>query len=291
MPPAAIALPHEYNYVAAFLTLACNYRCRYCINHPGDATCVPRRTLTAREWTDYLNRLALPADLPVTLQGGEPSQHPEFYELLAGLREGLRVDLLTNLSFDVAEFAERVSPARFLREAPYPAIRVTYHPGQSPLDDLLKKVTFLRDRGYPIGLYAIRAPGTEKMIEGLRERATRAGLDFRTKEYLGLWRGEVHGTYHYPEGVFARTFQNCQCRTTELLIAPDGSVYRCHRDLYAGEHRVGSILDEAPYTPEYRFRECARFGDCNPCDLKRKTNRFQIDGHASVEIQFEAAPA
>jgi hypothetical protein len=42
---------------------------------------------------------------------------------------------------------------------------------------------------------------------------------------------------------------------------------------------------------EYLHREyssitwtCYNFGDCNPCDVKIKTNRFQEYGHTSVEI-------
>ena len=33
------------------------------------------------------------------------------------------------------------------------------------------------------------------------------------------------------------------------------------------------------------FRPCEFYGDCNPCDVKVKTNRFQIFGHTSVEMK------
>jgi len=32
------------------------------------------------------------------------------------------------------------------------------------------------------------------------------------------------------------------------------------------------------------YRECYFYGDCNPCDVKIKTNRFQQYGHTSVDI-------
>jgi MoaA/NifB/PqqE/SkfB family radical SAM enzyme len=278
-----ISLPSTANYIAAFLTLSCNLRCNYCINRP-DQACQPRDLLSARDWLGWLNQLDLPDDLPITLQGGEPSLHPGFLEIIQGLRPGLHVDILTNLSFDVENFVRTIPPERFQRKAPYAAIRVTYHPGQSDLESLMKKFVYLKDRHYPIGLYSIRIPGTERLIEKLGTRARELGIDYRTKEYLGHWRGEVLGTYHYDNAVMAKELKDVQCRTTEVLIAPNGNVHRCHRDLYQNEFAIGHILDD--YRPVFAFRSCGKFGECNPCDVKRKTDRFQRDGHASVEIKF-----
>ena len=63
-------------------------------------------------------------------------------------------------------------------------------------------------------------------------------------------------------------------------------MYRCHADLYKGRNPIGHILDEY-FTEDSieEFRECSFFGDCNPCDVKVKTNRFQVFGHTSVEIR------
>lgn len=34
-----------------------------------------------------------------------------------------------------------------------------------------------------------------------------------------------------------------------------------------------------------KFRPCEFYGNCNPCDVKVKTDRFQVFGHTSCEIQ------
>ena len=78
--------------------------------------------------------------------------------------------------------------------------------------------------------------------------------------------------------------KRCRCRTSDVIIGPDGGVYRCHHDLYKDFQPIGHILDPE-FIIEDRFRECSSFGDCNPCDVKVKTNRFQIHGHTSVEIE------
>ena len=76
-----------------------------------------------------------------------------------------------------------------------------------------------------------------------------------------------------------------KCRTTELLIDSEGSIFRCHADLYSGKNKIGSFLDPE-FEIEDEFRDCSDFGHCNPCDVKVKTNRFQQYGHTSVEIEM-----
>jgi len=134
-----VKVPPAYNYVAAFLTLSCNQSCEYCINrfHGGS---LHRGIMEGAEWVRCLNRLLMPPDLPVTLQGGEPTLHPDFYDIIRGLRPDIGIDILTNLRFDVREFMRRVPPERISRSAKYASIRVSYHSGQAGFDELKEKV-------------------------------------------------------------------------------------------------------------------------------------------------------
>lgn len=112
------------------------------------------------------------------------------------------------------------------------------------------------------------------------------GIDFRTKEFLGEHDGRIYGTFKFPDCVSATVLKSCECRGTELIVDPSGNIYRCHADLYHARMPIGHILD-----PEFsmemidQYRDCDYYGDCNPCDVKVKTNRFQIFGHTSVEIR------
>jgi hypothetical protein len=75
----------------------------------------------------------------------------------------------------------------------------------------------------------------------------------------------------------------CLCKPSELLIAPDGKIYRCHRDLYAGVGAYAHILDDEVKFPE-GFLPCEK-PRCSPCDVKIKTDRHQTYGWTSVEIK------
>lgn len=283
-----IELPSTFNYVAAFLTFSCQLRCPYCINHHG-GDLVKGRRMTGVEWVAGINRLTLPPDLPVTLQGGEPTVHKDFYEIVAGIKPELNIDLLTNLEFDVVEFARKVSPERMKRKAPYASIRVSYHKGQSDFTSQLQKAVYLRSKGYSIGVWAVDHPEYHLETLEAQKRAKVQGIDFRLKEFLGPYGGTEYGTMRYNDAVNAHLLRYCECRTSELLISPSGQIHRCHSDLYSARFPIGSILsDTLPLVGQ--DLPCAVMGRCNSCDIKNKTNRFQEPGHSSVQIRNVSLP-
>lgn len=293
---SATALPsicpkQKHNYIAFFLTLACNLKCPYCINHHGGGSRYARAKrdhMTAQDWVAAANRLTLRDDLPLTLQGGEPTLYEGFYTLVNATKPDIKMDLLTNLMFDVEEFIRQVPPSRFLRDAPYAAIRVSYHPGQNDIEDLIKKTLRLQECNFRVGLYSVEHPNPEihSHILETQAKCVDLGLDFRLKEFLGEYKGKIYGTFKYPNCVMQSEYKTCDCRTSEIIADPAGYVYKCHADLYEGRTPIAHILDPdfSEETIE-EFRRCEAYGSCNPCDVKVTTNRFQIFGHTSVEIQ------
>lgn len=279
-----LPLPPSYNYIACFLTLECNLACDYCINVFDSQARTRRRTVSGAEWVEMLNRLEAPADTPVTLQGGEPSLHPDFNWIIKNLKKELNIDILTNLCFDIEKFIAEIDPARLRRQAPYPSIRVSFHPWYMDLDGLVKKVLRMQQAGFSIGIFGILHPAFSEEILKAQVCCKASGIDFRTKEFLGEHAGRLYGAYLYPEAVSGKVLKTCLCKTSELIIGPAGEVYRCHQDLYNECAPLGNLRDDG-FRIEDVFRKCDRFGRCNPCDIKVKTNRFQIYGHTSVQIK------
>lgn len=289
-----IIIPCHYNYIAFFLTLGCNLSCAYCINlneKNSSRESVSRATIAPKEWLDFINRVEIydekgkwREDIPLTLQGGEPTTYKGFYELVNGIPSKFKLDLLTNFMFDVKEFIAKISPKKFKREAKYAAIRVSYHPGQNNIRDLIKKHHLMRDAGFYVGIYSVATPMNLAHIEEVKHICKNEGVDFRVKEYLGFDGKKWHGTYKYAEAISQSVNKYCDCKTTELIVGPNGSVYRCHSDLYESRTAIGSILD-SNFVLEDIYRPCYVFGHCNPCDIKVKTNRFQEFGHTSVSIK------
>ncbi|MBT3295610.1 MAG: radical SAM protein [Verrucomicrobia bacterium] len=279
----ALTIPEDYNYIAVFLTLGCNLRCPFCINRYGDAD-QRYPMMSGDQWLAGLNRIVSRPNLPITLQGGEPSLHPDFFSIVNGLRSDLRIDILTNLQFDIEAFMASVPPERVSRDAPYASIRVSYHPGEMALEATVAKVSRMLERGYSIGVWAVDHPGNGPAIDEARRVCTERGIDFRLKEFLGDHEGRLYGSYKYPDGLSRRQHPSVDCRTTELIVGPSGDIFRCHGDLYEGRPGIGHLCHE-DFDIDTDFRPCTSFGFCNPCDIKIKTNRFQQFGHTSVDIR------
>ncbi|WP_169703630.1 radical SAM protein [Candidatus Kuenenia stuttgartiensis] len=104
-----IIIPQTYNYIATFLSLACNLRCSYCINYFEEGT-FAKKHLPGKDWVRGLNRIVSRHDLPLSLQGGEPSLHKDFIYILNNIKSELNIDILTNLQFDEDEFIQKVDP-------------------------------------------------------------------------------------------------------------------------------------------------------------------------------------
>ena len=279
-----IHIPNNYNYIGCFLTLNCNFRCPYCITRFNGSRYKKTKIVSGKEWVEGLNRLVVNVDLPVTLQGGEPSLHPDFVWIINHLDPSINIDILTNLSFDVEYFIKQVDPNRLDRKAPYPNIRISYHPKSTNIDALIEKTLRMQKAGFSVGIYGIEHPEFLDKNQDAKKKCQRSGILFKTKEFLGFYNGKLYGNYLYAEGINSANLKKCLCRISELIIGPDLNVYKCHHDLYNGFPPIGNLLDPK-FQVHYVFRECSCFGQCNPCDLKVKTNRFQVYGYTSAEIK------
>jgi hypothetical protein len=164
-------------------------------------------------------------------------------------------------------------------------------------EELVKNTKKLQAAGFSIGIYSVLYPSPDNLEAAVQMqfRCLDAGVDFRMKDFVGRYEGVdnsgqpfsiSYGDYsRYAGSVFQKTKKSCLCKTTDLIISPNGNIYRCHRDLYKPENPVGNILDK-DFTIEDQFRKCGSYGNCHPCDVKVKTDYKQQLGHTSVEIKL-----
>lgn len=280
-----IEIPKTYNYIGCFLTFSCNQKCHYCINTHGPLM-KQRNVITGQDWIDFINKLKMDRDdLPVSLQGGEPTLHPDFVKIVNGIRSDIPIDVLTNLQ-NPSVFLQ-IDPKRLTRKSKYASIRVSIHPGYCDTQKVIYDVYDLQSKGYHIGIWCVAHPDNENAIAEIALECKSLKIDFRLKEFLGVHEGRRYGTIKYSGATGGYVLRkNVKCKTTELLIAPDGFIHRCHSDLYGGYEQIDSIFKMTEIADIYR--KCDVFGLCNPCDVKIKTNRFQIFGHTSVSIKEES---
>jgi len=267
-------IPKEFNYAEAYLTLRCNFNCDYCINDFGGIE-RKRKEISGDEWIELLNNIDF-RDIPLTLGGGEPTLHKDFYKIINNLET--KVDLLTNLQFDVDEFIQNVSPDVFTKsDIPfYCPIRISYHVGQSDEKELISETKKLRDNGFNVGVFSLFHPHYINENMRIAWLCAQEKIPVYQKDFLGKINGKMYGYFKYPNGIDNEEKKDVSCRIRELLISPEGNIHRCHRDLYKNEN---------PVDVDYEFRPCSNFGECNPCDLKLKTNKYLREVDCQVEIK------
>jgi len=285
-----IIVPNDYDYVGVYLTNKCHLNCSYCITKHFDSNFQrwEQNNLSAEQWIRGLNKLELPKDVPITLQGGEPFLYEGIWEILENARH--KIDILTALPpfLTKGHFLQLKTLEWNKRKAPYPLIRVSYHKGQNDYKGLIERIAELQDM-LSIGLFYFSHPATsEKEIEKVKEYSARYGVELREKDFLGEWDGNIYGTFlHKDAAIGKRKGIKVLCKNTVVPIAPDGTVYRCHSDLYFNRKKLalGNILNENLEFPK-NYLYCENYGLCSECDVKIKTNRYQVYGYTSVDIKF-----
>lgn len=285
-----LVIPNRYDYVGVFLTNKCHLNCNYCItkHHGAPFRSIPLKQLKPGLWIDILNRLVLPKGVPLTLQGGEPFLYEGIWDILENVH--YKIDILTALpSFiSIEKFLDLKTLAWNQREAPYPTIRVSYHRNQNNFRDLIERISKI-NKLLSIGLYYLEHPSyDEKDFFQVRDFADKKGVEVRKKEFLGEWDGKQYGTFLYPDAVKGKkNSARVLCKNSVVPIAPDGTVYRCHSDLYSQrkELALGNLSDDHFILPREHLL-CKNYGLCNECDVKIKTNHLQIFGYTSADIIF-----
>ncbi len=287
-----IIFPPDYDYVGIYLTDKCFLKCPYCItsHHGSKFIGQPDASyLSPDQWIKALNRLELPTDVPISLQGGEPFLYKGIAEIMENVRH--KVDIMTALPpFLNREYFLKLKTLDWnKRPAPYPTIRVSFHKGQNDFKELVDRIAGLNDI-LSIGLYYLTHPAlSEDEISFMKVYAKEKGVELRAKDFLGLYDGKMYGQLKYPGSVDGRR-QGIEvtCRNTVMPVAPDGMVYLCHSDLYFNrrERALGNITASHFEFPSTHL-PCPNFGLCSECDVKIKNNHYQQFGYTSVDIRFD----
>lgn len=161
------------------LTYRCNLDCFYCYNDRGLAG----EPLSREQWLRLLDDLAALQVLQITLSGGEPLAHPDFFEIGGRARErGFVVRIKSNgHALDpgrARRLAEEVDP--FLVEVSLHGARAETHDRQTRVagsfERLLVHLGGMRAAGLRIKLNATLTAWNETEIEPMFALADRLGL-------------------------------------------------------------------------------------------------------------------
>jgi len=251
-----------------FITMKCNYDCEYCIVRQTPGHNDNFDLLSGGEWIEILN--ALEDVENYIFNGGEPTLHPDFVQIIDGLKPcnhiGIGTNLATEKSFQKLLSLQERSGGELI-------IDVSLHPDAN-IPKIIERVKKLRDKNRA-RVHIVDWPGWFGMDKLLKKQIQQAGIETFILPFQGFYKGEYYPGADWHDlriDACSRIFKkNALCYPTIYRpVGPDGSVWFCHAGLYMKDERfiMGNLADGWLDFPT-SFK-CDIYGYCNSCDLPRK---------------------
>ncbi len=238
--------------IRVYLTLKCNLNCSYCPNYfcPSEFKSFDYQLKGADEWVSSLNRIGR----DIVFTGGEPTLHPEFYEIVNGIDPSLGIQIYTNFCFDSKEFIKRI-------ERPVD-VYGSYHPCAGKPEKIIKVIKTLRNAN--ISLSATHGVGERRQLDFLIKAADefeQNNIDF----YINQDMFEKNKT------LLKGKTKKMSCTRKIILIAPDGTRYMCVSQMVRNVHPRENILKSKLIEDRISIL-CHEYGNCSPCDWEAETS-------------------
>lgn len=259
-----------------FITLACDFKCPYCITRSVPGYDFGYQHRNSAEWALALNNLE---DVEyIVFNGGEPTLRPGFPALIDAIHpsdkkwpDGWKIAVGSNGSERACKVLAEIRPRADL------IIDLSFHPTDITLSGIVATATTLLSKGHNVRIHTVSWPAFGVTTAWLVRQLVELGLDVFQQNFDGWYDGQPKGLLETFPGEqvacdLTRPARSATChRTIYTPVAPNGDVYWCHTHMYArdGVGVIGNILDG--WMSDKQTIECARFGHCNPCDRPRKT--------------------
>jgi MoaA/NifB/PqqE/SkfB family radical SAM enzyme len=290
----SISISSPFNsYWAVFLTLACNFKCPFCIQTisgpvphydiiKGDAWVKALNSIEGRTKKRLFRRNKVKK---LALIGGEPTLHPDFFEIINGLDSKWSLTVTTNLGTklfnNIGLFAKKVKRRKRIR------IHPSFHNSSIDIREFVSKVKDLQKTGLKVNrtFVVCYPPDETNLFKEYQEIFRKNGLFLERQRFNGFldgilypFKGDESG-YEFKDNIkdYAKYKQACglsskdkiHCKMNKILFAPDGSIYNCHYKVYSkSSDCYGNIFSEnADVQLPSDFFLCNDYGFCNPCDF------------------------
>lgn len=261
----------EFYFWSAYLTLACNLECEYCIQSYGieSRSHLPKYEMVDGDtWIKGLNAVKHKPNR-IVLQGGEPTLHPDCFDIIEELEGFGEIHLYSNLKFDVDALFARVK-----KNLPKLRILSSFHPERMTPEDVeehARKLSVIREAGEDILVRntMVDFPESRPHYEEYKAIMEKHGHHLDLLDFQGILDGKL-----YPEGcdegfgLKQRKKVWCQCK--QVNIAPDGSLYNCATRVYRKDKvSYGNLFRDGLSKFPIGYVKCSDYGMCNPCTATR----------------------
>ncbi|HBA85642.1 MAG TPA: hypothetical protein DCZ95_16290 [Verrucomicrobia bacterium] len=249
MQPMASPLSVRAHYYGVFLSFRCPFSCSFCVRRFHADRLAQYEEISGNRWIDYLSMLHTDG-LPLVFQGGEPGLHRDFAEIIHFLSPLHRIQIVTNLAFDVRKFAKTVDPALLNRETDLIPILACFHPEEFTPQEFVERAFYLHAAGFRMRITGFTDSTRQRAMDEMILLSKDNGLDFKQAEFLDWYQDRFYGG---SEGLLYAQLDHEANRLPALLYAPDGSIHGSHHHLYEKAQPMGHIFDRTfvcPHPPD-----------------------------------------
>jgi sulfatase maturation enzyme AslB (radical SAM superfamily) len=188
----------------------CNYKCAYCsvrLFEKVNENIVNDKSVReiADSWKNIYEKYG---SSRIRLTGGEPSIYPGFFSILKELTKYHRLQLGTNLSFDINKFCDVADPEKV-------RVDVSLHCEYVKLEDFVKKIELLKKNRFKVSVSYVAYPDFIKNISLAKREIENMDLPFFVHPFSGVYKGKVY-PLSYTEEEKKQIFELDKKTNTEL---------------------------------------------------------------------------
>ena len=152
------------HYYGVFLSFRCPFACNFCARKFHDDRLARYEELSGNRWIDHFSMR--PSDgIPLVFQGGEPGLHRDFADIIHFLSPLHRIQVITNLAFDVRKFAKTVDPALLNRETDLIPLLACFHPEEFTPQEFIDRAFYLVAAGFRLRITGFTDPTRQRAID------------------------------------------------------------------------------------------------------------------------------
>lgn len=254
------------------LTRTCNYNCSWCnqrydLDKPmytmneAKRMVVHNKLRSGKDWINGLNNFPYKSQFQrIVFSGGEPSLHPDFFDIVSKVKGYGKVLLATNLSFDVNKLIKACQENNY-RVSVQPSFQFEF----ADFDVFLEKMKLLEQHGLlgqSIPVSIVELPDREEPYK-FKQKFKQLGYKPLMSEFEGYYKGEFRYSDKKGFGSLGKTY-HVICSSSITCVRPTGDIVFCATDEYSTEEVVkyGNICD-GRYEPLEFKRHCFNYGKCH----------------------------
>jgi MoaA/NifB/PqqE/SkfB family radical SAM enzyme len=263
-----------------WITLSCNLKCPYCLAPQLPDPLFNYPIQLADRWIEAWNRIE--GEVIIDISGGEPLLQPGFIEIINSFDSSKKIAMTTNLTQDMTEFVQKVSPEKCIN------ITASLHISNNKMNVayFVGKLLMLKNRGFNVAANFVAFPEQMWLIDHYREMFAKMGLHLHIDPYLPgpsypfkpsekekvfLERnfGSDRDDYYDSD---MKTYV-CDAGMNYFVVSPNGVVSTCVGRLY--KQTLGNIFDSGFRLYEEPMECSTRF--CSGCDVDKVVRTIKSD--------------